>query len=256
MQFGDITSLGLASWWSPVGIAQSAFEFIQVTTQLPPWASVFVFAGFFRLLLLPLSIKSLRFNANMNPHRPRFQELTKQLQEASRSPEGFMAASQEIRARHKELYREIGVSPSLAVFLFPVANITLAIGSFIAFERMARAFIPQLVVGGIWLWPSLCLPDPYLLIPIVSTLLVNVQMRVCLFFSLRKQMYRLLNDIVLACFVRYKYPSKPHALTSVERVPPPILGVYSVHGLDSDGASRLKHLEIFRIIDRAFAGGA
>jgi YidC/Oxa1 family membrane protein insertase len=86
-------------------------------------------------------------------------------------------AMQQVMVKQQDLLKEVGVNPFDAVFA-SVAQIVVQFGFFIGLRRMCTLPVEQLKEGGIGYLLDLTVPDPFYILPIVTTALINVQLGV------------------------------------------------------------------------------
>lgn len=176
LQFGDITSLGLAAWWGPIYWLQGAFEAIQVATNLPPYITIFLLAVLGRAIVFPLTLRSLRNSAILLKLQPRTAEIMREMTAAREKND--MRALQMATLKQRAIFKDAGVSFTATITPILVQGI-LAFSSFFAVRRILEAGIPQMTVGGPWIWRDLTAVDPtgYGL-PILAGVIMNLSLRV------------------------------------------------------------------------------
>lgn len=159
-------SLGLGGW-SPVGLIQSALEFIHVSVGLPWWGTIAIATVILRSLIFPLVVVSQRNAAKMNNYMPQLQVLQMKMSEARTSGDHLNAArySQEIMMFMKE--KELSPMRNIMV---PLAQAPIFISMFIGLRRMANLPVESLKDGGLWWFTDLTVADPYYLMPIITSL--------------------------------------------------------------------------------------
>jgi YidC/Oxa1 family membrane protein insertase len=174
LHYGDLAELGLISW-TPAGFVRWTIELIQVTTGLP-WFYTFVATTFlFRLLLLPLSISSLRNSARILPLQPRLTAIKTEMQAASKSGDGL--AMQRAALKQKKMYADAGVNLG-PMMLNPLVQLPVTLGLFFGVKKMCTLPVLQLKQSGLDLLPDLTVPDPTFVLPVLATALINLQISV------------------------------------------------------------------------------
>jgi YidC/Oxa1 family membrane protein insertase len=174
LQYGDLAALGLAGW-SPAGLSTWLLELINISTGLPWFHTIIAGTLLTRLFLLPFSIKQLRNSAALAPHQPRLVELKAELDRAYKG--GDKLAVQRVALKQRRVYEESGVS-MLPMLLMPFAQLPVTLGMFFGVKRLCALPLEQLHWSGVSFLPDLTVPDPYYVLPIVSAVLMNLQLAV------------------------------------------------------------------------------
>jgi YidC/Oxa1 family membrane protein insertase len=174
LQYGDLAALGLAGW-SPAGVSSWMLELINVSTGLPWFHTIIAGTVCARLLLLPFSIKQLRNSAALAPHQPRLMELKEELDQVYKT--GDKLAVQRVALKQRKVYEESGVS-MLPMLLMPFVQLPVTLGMFFGVKGLCALPLEQLHWSGVSFLPDLTVPDPYYILPIVSAVLMNVQLHV------------------------------------------------------------------------------
>jgi len=174
LQYGDLAALGLAGW-SPAGLSSWMLEFVNVSTGLPWFYTIIAGTFLTRALLLPFSVKQLRNSAALAPHQPRLVELKEELERAYKA--GDKLGVQRIALKQRKVYEESGVS-MLPMLLMPFVQLPVTLGMFFGIKRLCVLPLEQLHWSGVSFLPDLTIPDPYYVLPIVSAVLMNVQLKV------------------------------------------------------------------------------
>jgi YidC/Oxa1 family membrane protein insertase len=135
--------------------------------------------AFWRVVVLPLSIKSSRNSARLAIHGAAIQAASKRLTDAAKEedPKKRAAAAKGVR----EAYAMAGVTPSSAI-LVPFLQIPVAFGVFFGIKGMCQFPVEQLKHGGLEFLPDLTaitsVVDPYYLLPIITVAMLNVHFKV------------------------------------------------------------------------------
>jgi len=174
LQYGDLAALGLAGW-SPSGLATWMLELVNVSSGLPWFHTIIAGTLLSRLLLLPFSIKQLRNSAALAPHQSRLVELKEELNRAYQT--GDKLAVQRVALKQRRVYEESGVS-MLPMLLMPFVQLPVTLGMFFGVKHLCALPLEQLRWSGVSFLPDLTVADPYYVLPIVSAVLMNVQLSV------------------------------------------------------------------------------
>ncbi|OXU26812.1 hypothetical protein TSAR_005043 [Trichomalopsis sarcophagae] len=169
-----LQSLGLGGW-SPAGLVQQYLDFLHVSVNLPWWATILITTICVRTLLLPVVIRIQRFSAKMHNVQPQIQYLQNQLSEARKMGDRLEAA----RLSHElyEFMKQKGVSPIKNAAL-PLLQAPVFLSFFWALRGMVQAPVESMKEGGLWWFTDLTVPDPYYLLPIITsmTLAATIEM--------------------------------------------------------------------------------
>ncbi|KAL2715445.1 mitochondrial inner membrane protein OXA1L [Vespula squamosa] len=166
-------SLGLGGY-SPVGFIQVSMECLHASYGLPWWSTIAIGTLVVRLLLFPLVINSQRYSAKMSMYFPQITKLQQALTDARMSGDQFQAA-----IYTNELYqlmKEKGLSPWKSLLpIFVQAPVFLSF--VLALKGMADLPVESLKTGGLWWFTNLTVPDPYYLLPLITsaTLYITIE---------------------------------------------------------------------------------
>jgi YidC/Oxa1 family membrane protein insertase len=178
LQYGDLANLGLIGW-NPAGLIRWSLELIQVSTGMPWFWTIVAGTAFWRILMLPVSIKSTRNAALVAIHEPALLAARDEYNATFQKdhPGARDAAVKELQ----QAYRKAGVSP-LLVFV-PFLQLPVALGVFFGIRGMCDHPVQQLKQSGLDFLPDLTAitsaADPYFTLPILAVVLMDVGMRVC-----------------------------------------------------------------------------
>ena len=70
-------------------------------------------------------------------------------------------------------------SPASVMLLMPFAQLPITLGMFFTIKRLCALPLEQLHHSGVLFLPSLTVPDLYYVLPIISAVLMNLQLSVC-----------------------------------------------------------------------------
>ncbi|KAF8440015.1 60Kd inner membrane protein-domain-containing protein [Boletus edulis BED1] len=173
LQYGDFAALGLTSWW-PSGIMSWSFELLQVSTGMPWFYTIIAGTLFWRALLVPTALTSMRNAARLRPYAAQIKAFDDQAQGVN-----DRAVQMEIMLKKQKLMEKAGVSLR-SMFLPPVVQMVGNLGLFFAIKNMVQLPVVQLTQSGVWFMPDLTLMGDYVM-PTLVLLAMNVQ------FSLMKK---------------------------------------------------------------------
>jgi YidC/Oxa1 family membrane protein insertase len=174
LEYGDLSELGLVSW-TPAGLVRWSLELVQVTTGMPWFHTIVATTLLFRIFLVPISIKALRNSARLLPMTPRLMAIKDEMAAARQS--GDMLAMQRVALKQKKIYEDAGVSMG-PMLLSPLIQLPVTLGLFFGIKKMCTLPVEQLKHSGLAILPDLTVPDPYFILPILATALINLQISV------------------------------------------------------------------------------
>ncbi|KAI0632984.1 60Kd inner membrane protein-domain-containing protein [Trametes polyzona] len=174
LNYGDLAAMGLASW-TPAGICQWGMELIQVSTGLP-WFWTIVGATFLsRVILFPFTVKQMQSTAALAPYQNEIAAIRDEMSEAQKRRDTL--AMQRAALRQKVLYEKAGVSLG-GMALAPFVQLPVTLGMFFGVKKMCDLPVEQLKYSGFEWVPDLTVIDPTYTLPIIATVLMNVQISV------------------------------------------------------------------------------
>jgi len=179
LQYGNLAELGLAGW-TPAGLIRWSFELIQVSTGMPWFWTIVVGTAFWRIVVLPLTLKGTQNTARVIRHGPALEAAKTRLNAAIK--EGNVAYKTAAVQGLSDTYAKARITPSSMV-LVPLAQLPIAFGLFLGIKKMCEFPVEQLKYSGIDLLPDLTaitsVADPYYIMPILATVALNIQIMVC-----------------------------------------------------------------------------
>ncbi|KAH3665661.1 hypothetical protein OGAPHI_003849 [Ogataea philodendri] len=173
-QWGYLKSVGLCDGWWPSDLIQTALEAVHVTTGLPWWATIAATTIGLRLAFFPLFMSSSDAMARSQAAAPETKVLRKELNTAMSKGDriGQQLKMQEI----KKLNKKYGVKYS-RMFLSPGVQFTYGIGSFFGIREMANLPVQGFENQGIYWFPDLTAPDPYIGLQLISACLYAISFK-------------------------------------------------------------------------------
>ncbi|KAI5799214.1 60Kd inner membrane protein-domain-containing protein, partial [Peziza echinospora] len=163
---GYLSELGLNFGWGPTSCIQWLMEHVHVWTGTPWWASILLTTLVIRTIQLPGYIKLSDTAAKMKDIQPLVAPHFEKMKEAQKR--GDMVQLQIERAEMGRLYTKAGVSKSW--LMFPITQIPVFYGGYNLLHQMADLPVPGFVNGGILWFTDLSMRDPYLILPIMTSL--------------------------------------------------------------------------------------
>lgn len=180
MQYGDMAALDLVHY-SPAGFFPWLIEVTHVSTALPLWSVIIVTTIGARLFLLPFVIRATRTSARLAPLQPQLAEIRAKVDKARMERDTLLM--QQAMLKQQSLFSKAGVNPFDQIFM-SVLQIAVQFGFFIGLRRMCTAPVEQFKDGGFGFIMDLTAPDPYFILPVLNTILVNAQLTVCVCTSM------------------------------------------------------------------------
>lgn len=173
LQYGDLAELGLTGW-SPAGIIRWSFELLQVSSGMPWFYTIIAGTFLWRLVILPANIMTLRNSSRLLPYTDQLQAMTAEWKSVNTSDR---LALQRISLKRQKIYEQAGarVLPSI---IMPFVQIPITLGLFLAVRKMTMLPVEQLKQSGVFFLPDLTMADPYYILPILSSVAINIQMSV------------------------------------------------------------------------------
>lgn len=199
LQYGDLAELGLAGW-SPAGIIRWSFELLQVSSGMPWFYTIIAGTLLWRVVILPANIMSLRNSSRLLPYTDQLQAVTAEWKSIDTSDR---LALQRISLKRQKIYEQAGarVLPSI---IMPFVQIPVTLGLFFAVRKMTMLPVEQLKQSGVFFLPDLTMSDPYYILPILSTVAINIQMSVMkgdVNFAERPDMAHIMNYMRIFSFM-------------------------------------------------------
>ncbi|XP_071957805.1 mitochondrial inner membrane protein OXA1L-like [Antedon mediterranea] len=160
------SELGLGGY-TPVGLLQSALEFLHISAGLPWWAAIATGTIIARIAVFPIIVRNQRYSGRMNNVMPTFQKLTAKFNEARTSGDQteVMMASNEMQ----RFMKKHDINP-LKSFMGVAVQAPIFISFFIGLRKMATLPVESMQVGGMSWFTDLTTSDPYYIMPAMATL--------------------------------------------------------------------------------------
>ncbi|KAH7927552.1 hypothetical protein BV22DRAFT_1060676 [Leucogyrophana mollusca] len=191
LQFGDLAELGLAGW-TPAGIIRWSFELLNVSTGMPWFYTIIAGTLLWRVALFPASVISIRNSARLLPYSSQLMALTEDMKTVDRSDR---LALQRLALKRQKIYEDAGVKV-LPSIIMPFVQIPVTLGMFFGVKKLVQLPVEQLKESGVDILSNLTVPDPYYILPLITTAMINVQMQVMrkdVNFSERPEMAHIMN---------------------------------------------------------------
>ncbi|KAF2841518.1 TOM13-domain-containing protein [Patellaria atrata CBS 101060] len=167
---GYLKSLGLDYGWGPTSVIEWTLEHVHVLSGTPWWASIMLTTLLVRLFVFPLFVSASNNQARMQAVAPIAKPLQERMNEIRIT--GDMNQMFKVKAQLSTLYKDAGVS-MFGVFRAPLVQGVLGFGTFRLCRGMANLPVPGLETGGLLWLTDLTRPDPYFLIPVLTSLVFH-----------------------------------------------------------------------------------
>ncbi|XP_053983602.1 mitochondrial inner membrane protein OXA1L [Hylaeus volcanicus] len=160
-----LESIGLGGY-TPVGLVQSALEWIHISCNMPWWSTIMIGTVICRTLLVPLVIKTQRHTAMYRNNLPEMEKLQTKMTEARQCGNDYEAAmhAQDLM----KFMSKKSVNP-LKCFTVTAIQMPVFVSFFLALKKMANTPVESLKEGGLWWFTDLTLADPYYTLPLITS---------------------------------------------------------------------------------------
>ncbi|KAJ1977920.1 hypothetical protein H4R34_003394, partial [Dimargaris verticillata] len=164
MNYGDLQAMGLVNY-TPAGAVQAFLEAVHVSTGLPWWGTIAVCTLLLRLFLFRIAVRNLSNTIRLHNLKPETERISYKIKHAKEM--GDQAQLMSMGSELNNLFNKNKCHP--ASILGPTL---LQAGVFISFfmgiRGMANLPVPQFMNGGLWWFTDLTVPDPLMILPVVS----------------------------------------------------------------------------------------
>ncbi|XP_065217624.1 mitochondrial inner membrane protein OXA1L isoform X1 [Planococcus citri] len=161
-----LESIGLGSYFTPIGWVQHWLEFLHVSFNLPWWGAIATTVVLFRMLLFPLVIQAQRNAVKMHNVMPLMMEAQQDLQAARVS--GNQLEALKAGQKLSNVMTEHKVNP-LKSFVLPMIQAPVFISFFFALKKMSSVPVESMTTGGALWFVDLTIPDQYYLLPLITS---------------------------------------------------------------------------------------
>jgi len=132
-------------------------ELINVSSGMSWFWTIVAGTLLWRLLLLPVAIKTYRFSSRVQLIQPEVKSIMDRMLVA-KSEKNLLEMSK-LQQDQLKLYKSVGISP-LGGLVGPVFQIPVALGMFIGLKKMCELPVAQLTTSGLDFLPDLTVADP------------------------------------------------------------------------------------------------
>ena len=174
MHYGDLATLGLASW-TPAGICRWGMEALHVSTGMPWFWTIVSATLLTRVILFPFTVRSMRSTAALAPHQPDINRLREKMQQAQATKD--MLLLQQVALQQRSIYEKAGVSMG-SMAILPLIQLPITLGMFFGVKGLCDLPVEALKYSGVSWIPDLTVSDPTGTLPIAAAILINFQLTV------------------------------------------------------------------------------
>ncbi|OSD00024.1 hypothetical protein PYCCODRAFT_1446472 [Trametes coccinea BRFM310] len=150
-------------------------ELIHVSAGLPWFWTIVSATVLSRVLLFPFSVKQLQGTAALAPYQAQIAEIRDEMAAAQKKRDTL--AMQRAALRQKMIYEKAGVSIA-GMAVAPFVQLPVTLGMFFGVKKLCDLPVEQLKYSGFEWVPDLTAVDPTWTLPIIATVLMNVQISV------------------------------------------------------------------------------
>lgn len=165
---------GSVMW--PSNLLERSLEVLHNVSGLPWSLTIVSFAVGMRVALLPLTVQQLRGTVLSNNLKPEIQARQAEVQRLRQ--EGDVEKSRHKLRELSSFMAQNGVNPIKMLFL-ALAPAPIFMTSFFALKNMASQPLASLTTEGLLWFTNLTVPDPYYLLPALSTCALLGSLEVC-----------------------------------------------------------------------------
>ncbi|RDX47697.1 hypothetical protein OH76DRAFT_1353989 [Lentinus brumalis] len=150
-------------------------ELINVSTGMPWFWTIIATTVLSRVILFPFTVKQMRSTAALAPYQDEVTAIRDEMAVAQKRKD--MLAMQRAALKQKMIYEKAGVSLS-GMAMAPFIQLPVTLGMFFGVKSLCDLPLEQLKYSGFAWVPDLTVTDPTWTLPILATLLMNVQISV------------------------------------------------------------------------------
>jgi YidC/Oxa1 family membrane protein insertase len=175
---GYLHNLGLDYGWGPTAVCQWVVEHLHIVGGVPWWASIVGVTVILRLVMAKPALVAQQEGVKMNKMRedPLFNLLQQKFTTAAFSGKSTPPAEMLQLRQQMNLIRERYDVKTWKTFL-PMLQVPFAFGMFRLTNGMASLPVPGLDTAGILWFTDLTAPDPYLILPLVGSVMMYLGMK-------------------------------------------------------------------------------
>ena len=161
----DAVAVWDPTWYNVADNAILAINTVQQTTGLPYGLSIVATTVVLRIVLFPLMVQAQRAASRMAYVQPELNTLKDRYERISAPTR---ADQMQFSTNMKALFTKYKVNPFQTV-IAPIVQIPLFIGMFFGLKKVSMYFPEELKAGGMFWFVDLSVPDPYYILPLMSS---------------------------------------------------------------------------------------
>ncbi|CEF66161.1 Mitochondrial inner membrane protein OXA1L [Strongyloides ratti] len=169
-----LKNLDLFDWYKPTGYLRYGMEYIHMNFDMPWWGTIVTSTIVLRLLLVYVPILSQRYAARRSHYRTELKEFADQMNEAKM--ENDNRKMQIILLKQQKFFNEKNISP-LTQLGISFSNGAIFLSQYFAIKEFTNVDYPGFDVGGTLWFNNLSLPDPYYILPLITSLTIHYTMK-------------------------------------------------------------------------------
>lgn len=173
-QIGYLKEVGLDYGWGPSSIMEYVIEHLHVWTGLPWWASIVGAAVLVRFAMFKPAMDAAHHGTKLANVKDEMKPYRDQAMAAART--GNVAARTQANIEIRKIHQRHGISP-WKPFL-PMLQIPLGFGCYRVVNGMTSLPVPGLAMESVGWLKDLTLPDPYFVLPVLTTLALHYTLKV------------------------------------------------------------------------------
>lgn len=155
-------------------------ELINVSSGMPWFWTIVATTVLSRIVLFPFTVKQMQATAALAPFQGEVAAIREEMAAAQKKRDSLMM--QRVALKQKMIYEKAGVSV-IGMTLSPFVQLPVTLGMFFGVKSLCDLPLEQLKWSGLAWIPDLTVVDPTWTLPIIATVLMNVQISVCRLLS-------------------------------------------------------------------------
>lgn len=171
---GYLKELGLDYGFGPTSVVEWTLEHIHILTGTPWWVSIGLAAMVWRIVLVRPSLDAAENASRMAAIKDITAPIQQQMFEANRN--GNTAELMVQRQELSRIYKRADIN--LYKTFMPVLQIPIGYATWKLLRAMSLLPVPGLLDGGILWFYNLTIPDPFFILPIITSGILHVVLKV------------------------------------------------------------------------------
>ncbi|RFU30746.1 hypothetical protein B7463_g5613, partial [Scytalidium lignicola] len=172
-QIGYLKSLGLEYGWGPTSAMEYILEHVHVYAGTPWWASIALTAALVRVVMLKPYVDAASNSAKLATVKPIIDPIRNEMTQARVA--GDTTRMMSLRQDITRINKRAGIQTWKS--FVPLVQVFAGFGTFILLRGMAKLPVPGLETGGALWFYNLTYPDPYMIIPATTAVVLHFVMK-------------------------------------------------------------------------------